>query len=1224
MEAHLSNSKFNNPKTVCQFVAAFFCLMIFLCATQIQSQVAGSGTIQGTVSDATGAVVPNASVTLTNMSSGVTHATKSNETGSYLFPNIDIAVYKLNITAPGFQRYEQTNIVLEVGSSIAINASLKAGSTDQTVEVHADALALQTEDSSFKQTIDKANVSEMPLNGRQMTALITLSGGSSPAPGGDFTGSKYSYQTIAVSVAGGMGNTTEWKLDGADNSDYMSNANLPFPFPDAVQEFSVESSNLGARGGEHSGGLVNVITKSGTDEYHGDAFEFIRNNYLDATNFFAASKDTLHQNQFGGVMGGPLFPHSRRMFMFGGFQRTNSAYSTAVNTMYIPTTDNLNGDFSFTDPGVYNSGTGLCSNQLYDPLTGTPIINMSGATPVCNKYPTPPTFNAAALQLEKFMPVANSPEVAYWNAGAGGNGKVQFAIPGKVTDDLGIGRFDFAANEKHNMYVRYMYDSYTYPAYFYPTNILVTFQAPGQYQVVQSGVAGETWTVNSHVVNNFHAMFTKRVDIRAGAAAGPNSSQIGVTAYNAYTGFLQITNSTSGANHNWSTYCGTCSPGHFNVDDEGVSDDLTWVKGQHQIAIGGEFLRVHFNEVAGYQADGAFTFNGAYSGSGPTGQIAGKTVYGDSNLDFLVGALSAYSQSKTQQLALRGNVPSIYLEDTYRMNSRLTIVGGIRWSPFYMPSDYFNRGSVFDYGAFLAAKTSSVYPNAPAGSFFYGDPGVSRGFTNSSPWQFNPNFGASWNPFKGRNDTIVRGGFGLFYDVANYYTTNRVHQNPPFATASSPNQIAPLCFSEPWLTGGTGYGCNQVGGTNTSPYPQAEIPASTIGFPNQGQFIVLPTTFHVSDTLQYTLSVQHQFPHGWQAQVDYVGSRTRSMPIGTAFDQAVYTPGVWGANATGCGPVVTTGPAAASAGTLTPKVGSACSTTANAQARYALAEASPVQGNLYQGAGNSALINDNAWANYNGMIATLQHRLSSTFSIMANYTWSRCMNVSDAGGDIGGNGPMNPLRIGLDYGRCGSDYRNIYNTSMVATSNFSSMHGAAGYLINHWELAPLFHILSGAPMNITDGSDLSLTSIGNDRPNLVSGVNPIKEVKIQGGSAANTQANHGYLNPAAFCFNQASCSPTVPLGTFGNLQRNLVSGPMFFQFDAQISRIWPILGERLKLDTRLEAFNVPNHPNFSNPSTSNPAGSSFGTITSTAGGTSLANIPALAARVFQGSVKITF
>lgn len=1200
-------------------IASQICVLtlLILAAGNLRAQVAGTGNIQGTVYDTTGAVIPNATVTLTNDSTGVNQVTHTDSSGVYAFPNVQIATYTLRASAPGFQTYVQTNIVLEVGSNIAVNPKLNAGASSQTVEVHADALALQTEDTSYKQTIDQKDMVGMPLNGRQMTNLIFISGGSSPAPNGDFTGSKYSYQTISVSVAGGMGNTTEWKLDGADNNDYMSNANLPFPFPDAVQEFSVESIDLGARGGEHSGGLVNVITKSGTNQYHGDAFEFIRNNYLDATNFFAANKDTLHQNQFGGTIGGPIIPGHHRLFGFAGYQRTDSVYSTSVNTMYIPTPANLQGDFSQTDPGTYNSTTGLCSHQLYDPLTGTPLYD--AATGTCNKYSTPPAFNSAAVALMKYMPTTGSPGVANYNANTG---EVQFSIPGAVYDNQFVTRVDYSINSKHSLYGRYLLDGYQYPAYYYPNNILVTFQAPGEYQRVQSAVLGETWAISSHMVNNVHVMGTKRVDSRRSASGGPDSNTIGVTQYNQFPAFLLISASTAGANHTWSTYCGTCSAGYFNLDDEGVSDDLNWVKGPNQIVLGGEFLRVHFNESVGYQADGSFTFNGQFSGSGPTGNIGGKVVLGDSNLDFLTGALSAFSQSKEQQLALRGNAPSLYIQDTYNATPRLTIVGGVRWSPEYMPVDYFNRGSTFDYASFLADIHSSVYPNAPAGSFFYGDTGVTRQFTHSTPWQFEPNIGASWQPF-GNGNTVIRGGLEVAYDLANYYTTNRVHQNPPFATDTSPNQIAPLCFSEPWLAGGTGYGCNQVGGTNTSPYPQPEVPPSTIGFPAQGQFIVMPSTFRTSDTLQWTLSVQHQFRRGWQAQIDYIGNRTRNMPIGTAINQAVYQPGTWGPNATGCGPVVTTGSAASAAGTTSPKVGSPCSTTSNEQARFILTEANPSQGNLYQGGGASALINDNAWANYNGMVATLQHRLSNTFSLLSNYTYSRCMNIYDAQGDQGGNGPMDPLNIGLDYGRCGSDYRNIFNTTLVATSHFRSVQGLTGYLVNNWQLAPLFHILSGAPINVTDGTDISLTDIGNDRPNLVPGVNPVHEVKIQGGTVATTQANRGYLNPAAFCFNQATCSPQEAPGTYGDLERNAVNGPMFFQFDSQISRIWKVT-ERWNLDTRLEAFNVLNHPNFANPSSSNPSGGSFGTITSTAGGASLANIPALTARVFQGAVKIIF
>lgn len=1196
------------------------------------AQIAGTASVQGIVTDSTGAVVPNATVTIINQATQAQLSTKTDGSGVYAFPNIPTGNYRLTTALTGFKTYVHTNIVLEVGSSISINPTLVVGNAQQSVEVKAEGLALQTEDTSYKQTIDRADVNEMPLNGRQMTALITLSGGSSPAPGGDFTGSKYSYQTISVSVAGGMGNTTEWKLDGADNNDYMSNGNLPFPFPDGVQEFSVESVDLGARGGEHSGGLVNVITKSGTDQYHGDAFEFIRNNYLDATNFFAASKDTLHQNQFGGTFGGPIIPGHHKLFGFAGYQRTDSVYSTSVNTMYIPTPANLTGDFSVTDPPPgASTSCGNSPQQLYDPLTGQAIPG--------NKYPSQPTFNASALALMKYMPTTGSQGVAYYDPNCG---KVQFAIPGAVYDNQFVSRVDYSINSKHSLYGRYMIDGYQYPAYYYPSNILVTFQAPGQYQRVQSAVIGEAWAISSHLVNNIHVMGTKRVDNRRSAAGGPDSNDIGVTQYNAYPAFLLIAASTSGRNHSWDTYCGTCSPGYFNLDDEGVSDDLTWVKGQHQFVVGGEFLRIHFNENVGYQADGSFNFGGIWSANGPTGIINpaygtpctsnGQPVScsgGDSNLEFLWGALSpsgttpAFSQSKEQQLALRGNVPSLYVEDTYHATARLTIVGGIRWSPEYMPVDYFNRGSTFDYASFLAGIHSSVYPNAPAGSFFYGDPGVTRQFTKNSPWQFNPNIGASWDPFGGGN-TVIRGGMEVAYDLANYYTTNRVHQNPPYATDASPSVTGPGCFSEPWLAGGSGYGCAQVGGTDTSPYPQPEIPASTVAFPAQGQFITLPTQFHVSDTLQWTFSIQHQFPRGWQAQVDYIGNRTRNMPIGTAFDQAVYTPGTWGPNATGCGPVVTTGPAAVAGGTTNPAVGTPCSTTGNQQARFVLTEASPTQGNLYDGGPNSALINDTAWANYNGMVASIQHRVSSTFSLMTNYTWSKCLNIYDAQGDQGGNGPMDPNNIGLDYGRCGSDYRNIFNTAMVVTSRFQSLHGLAGYMANNWELAPLFHIQSGAPINVTSGSDISLTDIGNDRPNLVPGVNPIHEVKIQGGSSANTQANRGYLNPAAFCSNQTTCPDPVAAGTYGDVSRNAFNGPAFFQFDAQLSRLWPIAGERWKLDTRLEAFNVLNHPNFSNPGSSNPGGSTFGTITATAGGTSLANIPALTARVFQGSVKIIF
>jgi hypothetical protein len=1172
-----------------------------LTACAVHAQLAGTGNIQGTVVDATGALIPHATVTLIEASTQVKRTTQTDQSGVYLFPNIPISTYNLKVGATGFETYEQTGIVLEVGSNISINPALKVGKADVTVETHADALSLQTEDESFKQTIDQSTVQEMPLNGRQMTNLITLSGGSTSAPGGDFTGSKYSYQTIAVSVAGGMGNTTQWKLDGGDNNEYMGNGNLPFPFPDAVNEFSVESTALGAQSGStHSGGLVNVVTRSGTNQYHGSGFEFIRNNYVDATNFFSTKPDTLHQNQYGGTFGGPI--KRNKIFAFAGYQRLKNDQATNPLEMYIPTAANLAGDWSATNPPPSAGG-----QQLYDPLTGAAIPG--------NKYATTPTYNAQALALMAYMPTN------YLNSSTG---EVSFDIPSEVFDNEFVTRVDYTIDPRNSLYARYFIDGYQAPSFFFKggTNggVLVTSQAPGNYERVQTAVISEAFTWRPNLVNSFHASAAKRVDLRQ-SAPGINGNSLGITQYDEVATNLEL-EVTGGPFSSWNTYCGTCSNGFFNVDDEGVSDDLTWIKGNHQLVLGGEFVKVHFNEVAGFQANGNYQFSGEFSGSGP----AGGNTLGSGNLDFLWGAMNLFGQSKEQQLALRGPVPSLYIQDTYHFSKRLTIAGGVRWEPEFIPRDQFNRGTTFSMPAFLAGQTSGVYPNAPPGTFFYGDPGVTKSFTNNPIWNFNPNVGATWDPF-GNGNTVIRGGLQVAYDEANFYTTNRNHQNPPFATNVNVSTTGPICFSEPWLLGGTGYGCNQVGGTNTSPFPQPVVPTpATAVFPAQGEWIEINSPYKVPATLQWTLSVQHQFGHGWQAQVDYIGNHTSNMPVGTEIDPAVYTPGVWGPGGTGCGPVVIAGPSAVAAKTVGGgKVGSNCSTTGNQAARWALSEAEPAYGNQYAGGSSNGmiLVNNIAYANYNGMVATLQHRFSSTFVMLTNYTWSKCLNLADASGDWSSTPLENPYNPQQDYGRCGSDYRNVFNTSVVYTTKFP-LRGVAKWVANDWEIAPLLHITSGAPINVESGQDISLTNTGNDRPNAVAGINQKTGVKLEGGHAAASVATRAWLNLNAFCDTATTANPCpnpVTPGTFGNLGRNAISGPMLFQNDAQISRLFPIK-ERVNIQARLEAFNFLNHPSFDNPGASSAGNSTasgpqiatFGEISSTS----------INARIFQGSLKVIF
>ena len=1192
------------PANLCILV---FYFVVLLFAAKTNAQTTGAGSIQGTVTDSSGALIPNASVTLTEAATHVTLSTKTSSGGDYAFPNINVGTYSVTVASPGFETFTSTGNVLEVGSSISIDAKMTAGSTDTKIEVHSEGLALQTEDPSFKQTIDKSEVTEMPLNGRTLTSLISLAGGAQSATPQDAAGSKFPTQSTGISLAGAPGNTISYRLDGGNNNDYMGGTNNPLPFPDAIGQFSVETAVLGAQDGPEAGGLVNIVTQSGTNSYHGSAFEFIRNNLLDADNFFSTSKDSLHQNQYGGTFGGPIIRN--KLFAFAAFQHSHTSSSSATSTAHVPTAANLAGDWSETDPLPVSAGGTGANNcgpavQLYDPITGNLLPG--------NKYNQPggprlPQWNPSALALTKQLPPIN-PALDPYNCG-----NVSYSIPSITSDNEFDTRVDYTINKKNNLYTRYFLDSNQIPSFYSPTNILLTTHSGNPEIRYQTITIGENYILRTNLVNTVHFTATRRQLSRGFNPATPNASAFGIKDFQAVSSGIWINCSTSGANH-----CNTIGGGSnllATINDNipfDVADDVTWILGKHQIAFGGEFVRNQLNVNNGYSSNGDFTVNGTYSG---------QTRPGDANLDLLEGAMSSFSQSKPQQNALRGSIPTLYVQDIFHATTKLTVSAGIGWQPLYFPHDFFHRGTTFNMAAFLADQHSSVYPNSPAGTSFYGDPGVKPAFTGNSLFKFNPNFALAYD-LSGDGKTVLRAGISYAYDEPNFFVQQRLQQNPPFSVLISPNSSAQLCLSDPWLIGGTGNsGCGQTGGTDVSPFPQPAVPTpATATFAQQSQYVVLPSKYQMPDTLQWTASIQRQLPHGWMAQLFYTGNRTQHLLVGIPLSPAVYVPGVWGPGGTGCGSIATTGRAAAAAHTTGGgRVGTPCSVNStnqntklgiynNQQARLALTMANPAQGNYYSGGGGGSLLESNsAYGNYNGLIVTVQHRLSSTFSVVTNYTWSKCLNDADPQGDISGSQFSNPNNPAVDYGRCGSDVRNIFNTILILKSAFLT-HGIRGYLVNNWELAPLFRIVSGTPFTVTEGQDESFTANGGDRPNLVPGVSPFKYTKIKSDNhGSSTYADRSYLNQAAFVLN------TVP-GTQGNVSRNSFSGPVYVQDDVQLSRIFPIR-EKYNLDLRLEAFNFLNHPSFNNPNSGGPSFTgNFGEITGTSQG----------ARVFQGAVKVFF
>jgi hypothetical protein len=1111
-------------------------LGVFLIAATIlmppaSPQAAGTGTIQGTVSDPSGALIPDAQVVLTDAATGVKHQSTTSSGGVFSFPNLTVGTYNLSVTAPGFKAYTRTGVVLEVGSNIGVNVVMTVGAATQEVTVQATSLALQTQDTSFKQTIDQKEINELPLNGRQMTSLITLSGGSAPAPGNDMTGSKSFYSSVAISVAGGMGNATDYRLDGGDNNDYMTNVNLPFPFPDAVNQFSVETTAQSAQAGLHPGGEVDVVTVSGTNAFHGDAFEFIRNSLIDATNFFSTSPDQLHQNQFGGTIGGPILRN--RLFFFGGYQRLISHDVQASTQSYVPTAANLQGDFSATD------GAGCTSNgkpiQLLNPQTGAVLPD--------DKI-DPSYFSATSLALMKFLPQTSDP-----------CGLVSYAIPNNQTENQFVTRIDATLSPKNNLYGRYFLDDYQRPAFFSPSNALVTTN-PGNLERVQSLVVSDNHAFSAQTVNSLHLTASRRRDNRAPAASGISPATVGVNIYTIDPNFFRLTLSSK-----WSLYCGTCAPSHFNVNTFAVSDDVNLVRGKHQIVFGGEYARSQFNASNHYEMNGAFTFTGVFSQKGPAQKSSGGNG-ADANLDFLTGSLQAFEQSKAQGNSLRAPIPSLYIQDKYQATPRLTLTAGVRWEPEYMPTDYFHRGAVFNENQFLPGSEafSGVYPNAPAGVFFYGDKGVPANYTQNSPWQFSPRVGITWDP-TGSGQTVFRAGGAVVYDEVNFFTAQRNQQNPPFATAASTvPTTTPLNFSDPWSSGSS----------PGNPFPQPFTPPSDVVFPKTAQYIFMPKHFHPPYVIQWTASFQHQLGHDWMMQLQYIGNKTTFQAWGFPLNPAVYTSG---------------------------------SPTANYSSRFRMTLENPVEGPKFTGGGGgSVLVNDSANANYHGLIATIQHRLSN-FSLLANYTWSHCIDIEDAQGDIAGTTVQDPYNPRGDRANCGFDYRSIFNAVGVVTSNFTSLHAWKSAVLNNWELGPILTIRDGTPFTVTTGFDYAGTDVGNERPNLVPGVPLYTGKKLTSG----TTGNRVFVNPDAFS--------EPDNGTYGNLGRNTLRGPNYVELDGELSRFFPIT-EKTKLDLRIEAFNALNHPNFNAPSSGNLQTSkqtSFGQITSAQG-----------ARIFQGAIKFIF
>lgn len=1109
--------------TVLTAIAAILSLCLHPASLFAQASAGAVAQITGSVSDPTGALVSGAKVTATQTNTSNARTAVTGADGNYALPNLMVGPYELQVVRPGFKTYVQRGIVLQVNDNVTVNITLQVGETSQSITVSADASMVNTGSPSLSSVIDDRRVVDLPLNGRNLTQLVLLSGAAVSTNYGDYLSSKNYPTSLTIQEAGGEANGTGYVVDGGGGyNDLYGGSNLPLPFPDATREFSVQTSTIPAQYGGYPGGVVNLVTMSGTNSFHGDLFEFIRNGDVNAINYFASAQDTLKRNQFGGVLGGPIARD--KLFFFGGYQGTITRTAPPTSTFFVPTPAALKGDFSTLESST-------CTSK---PIT---LTNPSGGTYSGNQI-NPATFNTQAVQLaQQYLPSTTDP-----------CGKILIGIPNPSNEYQYIGRVDWTMGQRNSVFGRYFNTRYTNPAVFDGKDLLETTRT-GIDMMVQEVTAGDTYTLSQSMVNSLHGTWTREPLTRGPAAGLPSSSSLGlnIAPSPGNTPALSITGG-------FSTGCGTCAHAYVNRNQAEVRDDVSWIHGPHQITFGGLYERAQLNEDFATLTTGSYSFSGQFTGLGLA--------------DYLLGDTSGFSQGSAQVWDARDNMAALYIEDNFRAGKRLTLMGGLRWHPYFPPYDIYGRASYFDQADFAAGAHSAKFQNAPPGVFFPGDRipqhgTLSAAGTQHRLWDFAPRIGIAWDP-TGSGRWSVRTSYGIFY------------ADPEVAFFETYSYIAPFGNQISLVSPSGGFTNPYAGSPGGDPFPLPFPPPSTIPFVAAGEFFTLPLQLHPPNTQQWNLSVQRQLGANLLVTASYLGNKSTHRWLGIQLDPGVYIPGKW-TGAGSCGSL-TVAPGA---------VGTNCSSTGNTQQRRVLSLINPTAGAFI---GNVPYVDDVGNAEYNAFMFLANRRFSGGFSVLANYTWSHCLSEGEQDAEGGGGSIQDPNNIRGSRGNCISDVRQIVNASYVATvPHFENR--VVAMLLSNWQQAGIIGAQTGNWLNPLVGQDISLTGIGNDRPNVV------------GNPNLSNRTTKEWFNTAAYA-KQAT-------GTFGNAGSYSIEGPGSFTFDADLSRGFKIR-ENQTFTVRFEAFNVLNHPVFNSP-TVTLTSSNFGKILA-------ANNP----RILQGAVKYVF
>ena len=887
------------------------CLAFVLSSVMLHAQAGSTAQITGVVKDTSGGVLPGADVTATQTDTGLKRTTVTDANGSYTLPNMPVGPYRLDVNLPGFRSYVRTGVVLQVNDAPVINVELSLGAVEETVSVQAASPLVETRNTGLGQVMENERILALPLNGRNPVDLIALTGAAVQPDGAAGISSSRSMQGgKLIAIAGGQSAGVAYLLDGATHNNPYDNANLPLPFPDALQEFKVETSALSAQNGMHSGAAVNAVTRSGTNHVHGDAFEFLRNHDFNATNPFAAKNadgtrkdDGLNRNQYGGVLGGPI--RHDKLFFFAGYQGTNTRQTPSDNISFIPTPRMLAGDWTAFASPACNGGRTL-----------------SLRAPFVNNTISPALYDKASLAIVSHLPTTTDP-----------CGRVNYASRTVIDEGQTVGKLDYQWSNNHSLFGRYMATSYRQPPPFSLIDNVLTTTVGGRDNLAQSFTLGDNFILSTHAVNAFRFAFN-RTAIHRTSQDFFSYPDVGVNTFSYMPHYLLLTIASG-----FSLGGGTESESTFRTNTYQFGDDLQIIKGNHQLAIGGSAAYWKSTSLANVRSPGTFNFDGSAVGAGLA--------------DFMVGRPNQFTDSGPNNLFMTEWYLGLYAQDSWKVNERTTINYGLRWEP-YFPQQITN-GAIYNFSldGFKSGQRTSVFTNAPPGFTYPGDPGFPNGLAGMNKrWtDFAPRVGVAWDP-NGDGRMSIRSSYGVAYDFVN----GQYHLNTAIAPpwGSDVRIQSPIGgFDNPFL----GYP-----GGNPFPLPfdsnaGAQAPPNA-RFSAGANYLAIDPNIHPTTVQSYNASVQRQFGGTWVASASYIGAYTTHLWNMKALNYGLtsVTSAVLNGN------LVTCAPSAANFGTCMNSI---------LQQRRVLTQIDPVSGVLIA---NLDAHDDSGWERYNGVLLSAERR----------------------------------------------------------------------------------------------------------------------------------------------------------------------------------------------------------------------------------------------------------